>query len=107
MFHRRTGVLLVQRCKHVLLLNFSREAEQVRDFDDLRRLKARGNGLAIAPHPFCPERSCLRSRLDEHAALVEVSGGMVWRGRKSANQLQVPGEQPHPQIVRPLSGVVE
>src|SRR5437762_12494430 len=36
--------------RHVLLLNFSRAAEQVRSFDDLRRLRACERGLVVAPH---------------------------------------------------------
>ena len=37
--------------KHVLLLNFSSAAEDVRSFDDLAVLKRREAGLVIAPHP--------------------------------------------------------
>src|SRR5687768_2069100 len=46
--------------RHVLLLNFSEEAETVNTFDDLARLRRRQRGLVIAPHPFFPWTSCLR-----------------------------------------------
>lgn len=58
--------------RHVLLLNFSAAAEQVRSFDDLARLKARERGLVIAPHPFFPARSCLRGLMDRHARLFDA-----------------------------------
>ena len=63
--------------KHVLLLNFSNASERVRSFDDLARLKAREQGLVIAPHPFFPTGCCLRGLMDRHAGLfdaVEVNG---------------------------------
>src|SRR5688572_21134274 len=44
--------------RHVLLLNFSGAAEDVRSFADLARLKAKERGLVIAPHPFFPTGSC-------------------------------------------------
>jgi predicted metal-dependent phosphoesterase TrpH len=58
--------------KHVLLVNFPAEADRVRSFDEVRRLKQRGNGLVIAPHPFFPDTSCLRSRLEAHADLFDA-----------------------------------
>ena len=58
--------------KHVLLINFPQAAEQVRTFDDLARLKARSKGLVIAPHPFFPDRSCLRSLLERNAQLFDA-----------------------------------
>ena len=57
--------------KHVLLLNFKRGAEDVRSFDDLRRLREREPGLVIAPHPFFPHPSCLRGLLERHADLFD------------------------------------
>lgn len=38
----------------------------------MRRLKARANGLVIAPHPFFPALSCLRGLLDRHADLFDA-----------------------------------
>ena len=58
--------------KDVLLLNFSRGAEDVRTFADLARLKARATGLVIAPHPFFPSRRSLFGRLDQHADLFDA-----------------------------------
>jgi predicted metal-dependent phosphoesterase TrpH len=58
--------------KHVLLLNFRRGAEEVQSFADLARLKQREPGLVIAPHPFFPASTCLRSMLSRHAALFDA-----------------------------------
>lgn len=58
--------------KHVLLINFRRDADTVRTFDDLARLRAREPGLVIAPHPFFPTGSCLRGRLDRRPELFDA-----------------------------------
>lgn len=58
--------------KHVLLLNFRRGAEDVRNFDDLAALKSREAGLVIAPHPFFPSTTCLRGLMDRHADLFDA-----------------------------------
>ena len=58
--------------KHVLLLNFSSAAEDVRSFEDLAVLKRREAGLVIAPHPFFPGFTCLRGLLDRHADLFDA-----------------------------------
>ena len=58
--------------KHVLLLNFSRAAEDVRSFDDVAVLKRREAGIVIAPHPFFPASTCLRGLLDRHADLFDA-----------------------------------
>jgi predicted metal-dependent phosphoesterase TrpH len=59
--------------RHVLLLNFpASAAESVRTLDDVARLKRRGDGLVIAPHPFFPDRSCLGAALDRHADLFDA-----------------------------------
>ena len=58
--------------KHVLLLNFPRCAEDVETFADLARLRQRHAGLVVAPHPFFPGGTCLRSRLRRHAALFDA-----------------------------------
>jgi predicted metal-dependent phosphoesterase TrpH len=58
--------------RHVLLVNFRGGAEAVRTFDDLARLKRREPGLVIAPHPFFPLGSCLRSLMDVHAPLIDA-----------------------------------
>jgi hypothetical protein len=77
-YARERGVVLVPGVertlfgKHVLLLNFPRAAEAVRDFDEIARLKARSNGLVIAPHPFFPYVNCLGSRLERHAGVFDA-----------------------------------
>src|SRR5262249_32254843 len=59
--------------RHVLLLNFpSAAVESAYSFADVAQLKNRHGGLVIAPHPFFPDKSCLRSRLDAHADLFDA-----------------------------------
>ncbi|OFW01164.1 MAG: hypothetical protein A3I61_07950 [Acidobacteria bacterium RIFCSPLOWO2_02_FULL_68_18] len=58
--------------RHVLLLNFSRETEQVESFDELARLKRREEGLVIAPHPFYPSFSSLFGRLTRRPDLFDA-----------------------------------
>lgn len=76
---RERGIVLIPGTertiegKHVLLLNFSAEdVESVRSFDDVSRLKTQARGLVIAPHPFFPDGTCLRSRLEAHADLFDA-----------------------------------
>ena len=76
------GVLLVPGIertiegRHVLLLNFAAGATaRVRSLDDLAALKASGDGLVMAPHPFFPDTSCLGSRLDDY---VDVFDAVEW-----------------------------
>jgi len=61
----------IQGC-HVLLLNFGRETEDVTTFEGLARLKQRGNGLVVAPHPYFPSDTSLLGRLDLHADLFDA-----------------------------------
>lgn len=58
--------------KHVLLLNFSRAAEDVRTFEDVAALKRREAGLVIAPHPYFPGGTCLRGLLERHADVFDA-----------------------------------
>lgn len=59
--------------KHVLLLNFScGGTEAVTTFADLARLRAREQGLVVAPHPYYPTGSCLGRLLDVHADLIDA-----------------------------------
>lgn len=64
--------------KHVLLLNFTMEAQSVRSFADVAALKRRQpKGLVVAPHPYFPAPSCLWGLLDDHEDVfdaVEVNG---------------------------------
>jgi predicted metal-dependent phosphoesterase TrpH len=56
---------------HVLLLNFSRGADELRTFADLARLRRSGGGLVVAPHPFFP--SCrLGRQLARHPDLFDA-----------------------------------
>jgi len=58
--------------RHVLMLNFRNGAEDARTFEDVARLKRRDGGLVIAPHPFFPATTCLRSDMDRHADLFDA-----------------------------------
>ena len=60
--------------RHVLLLNFPHAAaESAATFADLAALKAqRPEGAIVAPHPFFPDTTCLRSRLERHADLFDA-----------------------------------
>jgi predicted metal-dependent phosphoesterase TrpH len=58
--------------RHTLLLNFRKGAEDVRTFDDLKRLKRREPGLVVAPHPFFPGRTCVGNLLDRHVLLFDA-----------------------------------
>lgn len=78
-YARERGIVLlpgVERTisgKHVVLVNFPPEAERIRSFEELRRLKSRGNGLVIAPHPYFPGFSCLGGALmEQHADVFDA-----------------------------------
>ena len=78
-YARDRGIVLVPGVertlhgKHVLLLNFPQEAEQIASFDALADLRRRHpEGLVVAPHPFFPHRSCLRGLLDRHEPLFDA-----------------------------------
>jgi predicted metal-dependent phosphoesterase TrpH len=58
--------------KHVLLLNYETDTENVRTFADLARLRQKRRGLVVAPHPFFPSRSCLWSYLDRYRHLFDA-----------------------------------
>ena len=77
-YARERGIILlpgiertVER-RHVLLINFPPDAEQVQTFDEVAALKARCRGLVVAPHPFYPVPSAMGPVLDQHAALVDA-----------------------------------
>ena len=70
------GVERTIRGRHVLLLNYAPSAvERVRSLDDLAPLKASGDGLVIAPHPFFPGGTCLGPVLDDY---VDVFDAIEW-----------------------------
>lgn len=58
--------------KHLLLINFPAEVSGVATFADVRVLKARTNGLVVAPHPFYPVPSALGTILDREVSLVDA-----------------------------------
>ena len=58
--------------RHVVLVNFPQHAEAIGSFGELADLKARSNGLVIAPHPFFPGGTCLGARLDRYADLFDA-----------------------------------
>jgi len=66
------GVERTVQGRHVLLLNFTDGAAQVRTFDELALLKQRQRGLVVAPHPFFPAASCLWGLLDRHRDLFDA-----------------------------------
>jgi predicted metal-dependent phosphoesterase TrpH len=73
--------------RHVLLLNFPAAAENVRTLADIATLKARCNGIVIAPHPFFPHPSCLRGRMETHADLFDaVEWSYFWTGGLNFNE---------------------
>jgi predicted metal-dependent phosphoesterase TrpH len=77
-YARDRGVVLIAGIertiagRHVLLVNFPPEAARVETFADLAALKARTGGLVVAPHPFYPVPSALRSMLNRHADLFDA-----------------------------------
>lgn len=77
-YARTRGVVLLSGIErtigrqHVLLVNFPQACAAVRSFEDIVRLKQACGGLVIAPHPFYPIISALRSSLDDHAAVIDA-----------------------------------
>jgi predicted metal-dependent phosphoesterase TrpH len=92
-YARERGIVLVRGVertihrRHVLLLGFDAEATAaVRTLDDVARLRATGRGLVIAPHPFFPDRSCLRGALDAHPeAFDAVEWSYFWTRAVNCN----------------------
>ena len=73
------GVLLIAgvertlASRHVLLVNFPPESATVRDFADIRDLKARHpHGLVVAPHAFYPIGSALRRDVERWADVIDA-----------------------------------
>jgi predicted metal-dependent phosphoesterase TrpH len=68
------GIECTVQGKHVLLLNFPRQCERVRTFNDIADLKAaHPSGLVVVPHAFYPNPSAIRRKLmDRHAHLVDA-----------------------------------
>ena len=86
-YARERGIVLVPGIertvagRHVLLINFPKECETVRSFEDIAALKARSRGVVIAPHPFYPIASSLGRAIDAHADCfdaVEYNAMYTW-----------------------------
>jgi predicted metal-dependent phosphoesterase TrpH len=58
--------------RHVLLLNFPERTDHVRTFEDLAGLRRTSTGVVIAAHPYFPDASCLRGRLDRYPDLFDA-----------------------------------
>ena len=77
-YARERGIVLVPGVertiegRHVVLLNFAECTDHVRTFADLAELRRTGNGIVIAAHPYFPDTTCLRSRLDRHVDLFDA-----------------------------------
>jgi predicted metal-dependent phosphoesterase TrpH len=77
-YARERGIVLIPgiersiQGRHVLLLNFPRECETVKSFEEIGALKARCGGLVVAPHPFYPIGTSLRARLHAHRDLFDA-----------------------------------
>jgi predicted metal-dependent phosphoesterase TrpH len=67
-----SGIERTIQGKHVLLINFPPEVARVETFADVRVIKARSNGLVVAPHPFYPVPSALRGWLDREIAVIDA-----------------------------------
>lgn len=76
-FAAERGVLLVPAVellvegKHVVVLNPNGQQAKATTFEELRTTGER-SGLAYAPHPFYPARTCLHRALDENSDLFEA-----------------------------------
>jgi predicted metal-dependent phosphoesterase TrpH len=77
-YARALGIILLRGIertvegRHLLLINFPQDVEQVETFADVAELKARTRGLVIAPHPYYPVASSMGRVLDQHADLVDA-----------------------------------
>jgi predicted metal-dependent phosphoesterase TrpH len=77
-YARERGIVLIRGIersiggRHVLLLNFPAACDAVRTFEDIAKLKASGNGLVVAPHPYYPIPSALRGWLETHRDLFDA-----------------------------------
>ena len=59
--------------KEVLLYNVTqKDIDQLKTFDDLKKLKQKKDILIIAPHPFFLLPSCLGNQLEKHLGLFDA-----------------------------------
>jgi predicted metal-dependent phosphoesterase TrpH len=77
-YARERGVVLIPgiertiRGRHILLINFTKDVEQARTFEEIARLKARCQGLVVVPHAFYPTGTSLGHRLDSHHDVIDA-----------------------------------
>lgn len=91
-YARDRGIVLVPGVertiekRHVVLLNFPEPTDHVRRFDDLAALRSTASGVVVAAHPYFPDTTCLRSRLDRHVELFDaVEWSYFWTGGLNFN----------------------
>lgn len=58
--------------RHVLIINATPDADNLRTFADLRAYRRMNNSLIIAPHPFYPGLICLRGKLHQYPDLFDA-----------------------------------
>jgi len=64
------GIEKTLKRRHVLILNADKEAESIKDFKEIKRLKERG-AVIVAPHPFYPSPKSLGRLLKEYIDLFD------------------------------------
>ena len=92
-YARERGIVLIPGIErtingsHVLLLNFPAEVAEVTSMEEVAALKARTNGLVIAPHPYFPALSSLGRMLERHADVFDaVEWSYFWRASINFNR---------------------
>ncbi|MFC2135772.1 PHP-associated domain-containing protein [Bacteroidota bacterium] len=78
-YAKKKGVLLIQGTekfvekKEVLIYNITqKEADEIKTFDDLRKLKKKKDILVIAPHPYFLLGECLGKKLEENIDVFDA-----------------------------------
>jgi predicted metal-dependent phosphoesterase TrpH len=101
------GVLLIpgmevtaEQTRHILVYNFNTTSENL---DTIAKIRARSrtDTLVIAPHPYFPGRTCLRSLLEKNLAVfdaVECSGFQVPGLNFNRKGWRVTGEARKPMV---------
>jgi predicted metal-dependent phosphoesterase TrpH len=68
-----------ERTRHTLVYNYNTGAENLNTLEKIRA-RSRADTLVIAPHPYFPGRSCLRSLLERNLGMfdaIECSGFQI------------------------------
>ena len=77
-YARERGIVLLRGIertiegRHVLLINFPDEAARVASVEELASLKARTNGLVVAPHAFYPLPTALGPVIERFAPVLDA-----------------------------------